>query len=262
MSDEVPQLTEQQTKRVAGDSRPPVMFQRLFQRSRAAAAAGDLAGARALLRALTHQYPDQIEGWRERAALAETASERVYALGWVHNLEQPAAPPSSQMPWRLLVITSVIVSLLVVIIQAAILGIEQGQVQQVVESAASIPSSRPLDATELAQMFEMPTPTVTDWHPQPSPVPAGHLHTYGLWQGTLLQNDHARVLDEVPIGITTTGRLIVALVSVGNLTSEPRQMPADLFALVDDQGAITSRFWSIHALPEPVWTRHRRRSCL
>lgn len=66
-------------------------------------------------------------------------------------------------------------------------------------------------------------------------MPIGKVQTYGLWQGSVTLPEHVVWLDEPLADVSPQGRLLVAIMTISNLTSEARPIPPDLFVLVDAQ---------------------------
>ncbi len=139
--------------------------------------------------------------------------------------------------WQLLVIGSVIVALMGVAItngalpDLALPGTARRSVGDLLNPA---PTALLLPTPALPPA--PPTATATPAPPyQPTPMPLGNVQTYGLWQGTLALPDHVQWLDEPLDGVQPQGRLLVAVMTISNLTGEPRPIPADLFILVDQQ---------------------------
>jgi hypothetical protein len=66
----------------------------------------------------------------------------------------------------------------------------------------------------------------------------GAVLTHDGWYATLGRPEHAQVLNQAPEGITVQGQFAVVVPAVSNTGDTPRQMPPDLFALVDQQGRL------------------------
>lgn len=64
-------------------------------------------------------------------------------------------------------------------------------------------------------------------------LPLGQVIDYDGWSATLLQPDYAVSLDGAIGDLQPAGRFVLAVVAVSNNSPNPRQIPPDLFALVD-----------------------------
>jgi hypothetical protein len=75
----------------AGGNLTASQIGQLLARSEKVARSGNYAGARALLRAITRQYADEVRAWRLLSFVAATPAEREHALGQVRRLEAHAS---------------------------------------------------------------------------------------------------------------------------------------------------------------------------
>ncbi|NJN68419.1 MAG: hypothetical protein HC884_17750, partial [Chloroflexaceae bacterium] len=66
----------------------------LLQFSARIAEAGNIAGARAVVRALSHQHPDRVRVWEVLARYTDDPAERQHIAAQISRLE-PASPPIS-----------------------------------------------------------------------------------------------------------------------------------------------------------------------
>jgi hypothetical protein len=86
----------------AGGALTASQIGQLLARSEKAARDGNYAGARALLRAITRQYADDVRAWRLLSFIAATPDEREHALEHVRRLEahttHPGEAPAPETP--------------------------------------------------------------------------------------------------------------------------------------------------------------------
>lgn len=205
--------------------------------------------ALALARLLKRTYPDdprldpllaQLEPPPVPPAHRAAVSSPPYTPPPIRTLPLPASTGGRRRGpafWQLLLIGSVIVALMgVAITNGALpdLALQSDPQRSVGDLLSPAPTALIIPTPALPAAA--PLPTLTPAPPyQPRPIAPGKILSYGLWQGTLALPEHAQWLDEPLTGVTPQGRLLVAVVMMSNLTSDPRPMPPDLFVLVDQQ---------------------------
>ncbi|MFP4439881.1 MAG: hypothetical protein ACLFVO_21810, partial [Chloroflexaceae bacterium] len=108
-------------------------------------------------------------------------------------------------------------------------------------AAATTPA--PITTTTVATALPATTPTTTETSPPATSAPTtltpqatGSVLQRAGWQATLLRSDYARFIDGAVGDVQPEGRFVLTLLAVSNTTDTPRQIPADLFVLVDEQG--------------------------
>jgi hypothetical protein len=219
----------------------------LLRQARRAIDSGNIAGARALLRALLRQAPGQQQAWRLLAEVAETPAEEQHALAQASLLGGPASHPPerrSRRPWGMLLG----LALVAVVLLGLLLWTMRDPAPQVSQSAAAPPSNAaepaPAATSESTALptsppTAQPTATLT---PTPTPQPRpevqalGTLLSYDGWNATLLRPDHAQILTSSLGEVQARGRFALALLAVSNTTTSTRRLSPDMFALVDEQG--------------------------
>jgi hypothetical protein len=215
----------------------------LLRQARRAIDAGNLVGARALLRALLRHAPDQQQAWRMLAEVAETPAEEQHALQQASLLGGPApAPPEprSRRPGALLLalglVGAVLVGLLLWNLRDPAPQVGQSAAAPPSDAAAPAPAATPTPAPPpTATSTPAPTPTATP-PPRPTIQALGSLQTYDGWSATLLRPDHAQILTNSLGTIQARGRFALALLAVSNTTTSTRRLPPEMFALVDEDG--------------------------
>lgn len=218
------------------------------------ATSGNKAGARAIIRSLTHQYPDDARAWLLLAKYAETPVERYQALHHVLRLRprleliqwlirntdpttgEPKPPATFWTTYRLpalFILASVIfmTSLLTITLLLgqnpfSALFFSTGYATQTAHQNDHAPTQAPTPS---------PTPT-----PQPRPYPTilrlGTLLEHNGWYITLFRNEYLQVLQQ-PIGdATPEGNFILALPAIGNTYPQARRIPPGLIILTDAEG--------------------------
>jgi hypothetical protein len=219
----------------------------LLRQARRAIDTGNVAGARALLRALLRQAPNQQQAWRLLAEVAETPAEEQHALEQASLLRGPAShppEPRSRRPWGILLG----LALVAVVLLGLLLWTMRDPTPQVSQSAAAPPSNAadpapaatpestaPPTSPPTAQPTATLTPTPTP-PPRPEVQALGTLLSYDGWNATLLRPDHAQILTSSLGEVQARGRFALALLAVSNTTTSTRRLSPDMFALVDEQG--------------------------
>jgi hypothetical protein len=79
------------------------------------------------------------------------------------------------------------------------------------------------------------TPTATI-PPTPPALPIGEIMVNGQWQATLLQPDHAVILDGAIGSLQPRGRFVLVLIAISNSGANPSRIPDTLFTLRDAMG--------------------------
>jgi hypothetical protein len=261
----------------------------LLARSEKAARSGNYEGARALLRAITRQYADEVRAWRLLSFIAATPDEREHALEQVRRLEAQATqtagsstaiaaagtsqhPTSTPVPetsatradsprhyTMLWVSLTAVGMVLVALFWGRLLVNMDDQASATPSSGVAIVSDDPpgnqensqadnqqashtvIPPTPIPTSTSVPTPTPTY---TPTPVPRPTTHTLGTvlshdnWYATLIRPDHAQLFSETISGVSAQGRFALAVLAVGNTAPQPRRIPGDMFALIDDQGRL------------------------
>jgi hypothetical protein len=240
----------------------PGEFERLLGRSEKALQQGNRAGACALARALTRQYPDEPRAWRLLADITNDPQESQAAREQVRLLHGQATPvpartAAAQLPrWVYPFASAVLLIALIWFVGSTFLESEQASQPQ----AQELPSAPPdatltmLTTTPLPGVVARstststpistptsipPTPTVT---PAPMPRPTvqgmGTIVQHNGWHATLLQPDYAQVLSESVADVQARGQFALVVLAVGNTHTSARRIPRELFGLLDDQGRL------------------------
>jgi hypothetical protein len=106
--------------------------------------------------------------------------------------------------------------------------------------AAPIATTAPNRSPERTPSAAQPVATVRPSPTSPSPTPPalvpGQIMVQGLWHASLLRPEHAVLLDGAIGTLQPSGRFVLALVAIGNDSTMPARIPADLFTLRDAAG--------------------------
>lgn len=257
-----------------GSSLTPNQIDGLLQTSIRAIESGNIAGARALLRLLTNQQPDDARLWRWLADIAETDEERQHALEhvdaldtndvldrqWVedHQLpphEQPAhvatAPHMStgrgisrllSMPllrWGVVVGTGLglLLTLWFLGSGTARAPVEPHDVllPTIDDTANVIPTLAGLSARQVGASTSTPVNVATPF-PLPLHIASGNVLEQDNWHTTLIRPEYIQMIEESLGGMQPRGRFVLAVVAIGNTSEAARRTPPDFFVLIDDQG--------------------------
>jgi hypothetical protein len=101
-------------------------------------------------------------------------------------------------------------------------------------AATALPATTPTTPTTVAT--NPTSPPATSAPAALTPQATGSVLQRAGWQATLLRSDYARFIDGAVGDVQPEGRFVLTLLAVSNTTDTPRQIPADLFVLVDEQG--------------------------
>jgi hypothetical protein len=219
----------------------------LLRQARRAIEAGNVAGARALLRALLRQKPGKQQAWRMLAEVAETPAEERHALEQASLLGGPASrqpEPRPRRSWPLLLalggVGVVLLGLLLWSLRDPAPHVGQSAAMPPSSAADPAPTNQPeatIPPTAQATPTATPAPTAT---PTPPPRPdvqaLGTLLSYDGWNATLLRPEHAQILTNSLGEVQARGRFALALLAVSNTTTTTRRLSPDMFALIDEQG--------------------------
>ena len=243
----------------------PIVLERLLRRC-AKIAPTNPQGALALARLLHRSYPDDVRVQQVIMVLEARLAASLRPVQLTAPPAHPTPPPYTPPPihtipipptpkrhgmagialvarrrqpsfWQLLVIGSVIVALLgVAITNGALpnLSLSSDSRRTVSDLFNPAPTALLLPTLSVPPVPPALPPTPAPPY-QPTPMPIGKVQTYGLWQGTVTLPEHVAWLDEPLADVPPQGRLLVAVMTISNLTGEARPIPPDLFVLVDAQ---------------------------
>ncbi len=212
------------------------------------------AGARAIIRSLTHQHPDDARAWLLLAKYAETPGERYQALHHVLRLRPRMdlirwlirnTDPATGEPKPILNLWTSYRRLFLFIIAVLIFTVSLLTMTFVLGqnpfSALFFSTGHATQTTHQNDhaRTELPVPSPTPT-PQPRPYPTllrlGTLLEYHGWYITLFRTEYLQVLHQ-PIGDTTPeGNFILALPAIGNTYPQARRIPPGLIILTDAEG--------------------------
>ncbi len=121
-------------------------------------------------------------------------------------------------------------------------GAPTGMVAQNIVIAATPTSTTTLTEMALPVTFSTTEEINLALTPGPSPLltpqatEMGNVLQRDGWQATLLRPDYAQFIDGAVGDILPRGQFVLTLLAIGNSADTPRQIPIDLFVLVDGQG--------------------------
>lgn len=239
----------------AGAALSPGEFERLLGRSQKALQQGNRAGACALTRALTRQYPDDPRAWLFLADITNDPHESQAAREHARRLQSPAAreharaAPAHLPRWFYPFASALLLIALIWFVGSTFLDTEQAvrpQAQELssVPQPGAAPTTTPLPGV-VARISTStptripPTPTLA-----PSPIPRPTVQSLGTilqhdgWHATLLQPDYAQLLSESVAEVQAQGQFALVVLAVGNTETTARHIPPELFGLLDDQGRL------------------------
>lgn len=98
-----------------------------------------------------------------------------------------------------------------------------------VDTAAPLATPAPIDTGATAAPPATPASAPTS----AVELPLGQLIDHDGWSATLLRPDYAVSLDGAIGELQPAGRFVLAVIAISNNSPEPRQIPLDLFTLVD-----------------------------
>jgi hypothetical protein len=232
----------------------------LLHQSIHTARAGRLREARAVLRALVHQAPNDWRVWWWTARYAATPKERVWALcqtiyqsslRWVFQAVVGLFPFGMRGIRRLWAVLKAILTspahrqarhviIFSTLALTSVFLIVWG-VSQLLLPSASPPTWR------VSALFERhtptpippsPTPTPTLPLPRPTPTlfPIGRFIEPHGWHATVLRPSHTHVLSGSIGTVQPHNRFVLVLLAVANTAPNPRRLPPGLFTLSDAAG--------------------------
>jgi hypothetical protein len=237
----------------------PGEFERLLSRSEKALLQGNRAGACALTRALTRQFPGEPRAWYLLADISDDPQESQAAQEQARRLQSRSSGAAAQaaaarLPrWVYPFASALLLIALIWFIGSTWLDTEQAARPQAQELASALPDADPTrtplpgvvarttsTSTSTSTPTSIPpTPTVA---PSPMPRPTvqgmGTILQHDGWHATLLQPDYAQLLSESVADVQARGQFALVVLAVGNTATDARRIPPELFGLLDDQGRL------------------------
>lgn len=204
-------------------------FELLLKTGKRATQAGNQAGAQALFRFLTRQYPTEGSAWLALAEVTTDEVEREEALAYAQKLESPSQPLKPSFYSLTLRFISWFGPLIALLSLGILLWM---QFTNVADQQSAI-KRREQMLVELPQTPILPSPTA---RPRPQPLDLGSVVTFDNWQVTLNRPEYAMVISQTVGYLPPQGQWVLVLPAIGNTATVSRPLPLELFALSDAQG--------------------------